>query len=219
MSREDWRYMNNVQILNDFAWCFCGHRDSLDQVYNLSLMVSDVPGDLVECGIASGSGIAAMKKACPDKIVWGYDSFEGIQMAGPNDTEQPGIGPITHDVTGNLLVSSGVTVCSREWVESCLNGWGFRANDDFRLVEGWVQNTIPLISPRKIALLRLDMDLYDPTIFALRAFWKKMPKKSILIIDDGNLKGVVRACDDFFKEIGYTPNWVKNTLNPFYLIK
>ncbi len=214
--------VNNTQILNDLAWCFCGARESLEQVYNLSMQAKALDGDLVECGIASGSGIAAMKKACPEKMVWGYDSFEGIQLCGPKDTEQPGKSKIEHDVNvpkEDLLVTSGVTVCSREWVDTTLKGWGFNPDKDFTLIEGWVQETLPIIKPKKIALLRLDMDIYDPTYFALEELWPRIVKGGILIIDDANLVGVVRACDEFFHEIGYTPKWVKDSLNPMYLYK
>jgi O-methyltransferase len=216
--RKEMAKYNNK--LNDLEWCFCGSRDSLDQVYDLALQVKDIPGDLVECGIASGSGIAAMKRACPDKMVWGFDSFQGIQLAGPNDTEQPGIGPITHDVHGDLLKSSGITVCSRDWVNGQLKGWGFKESD-FTLVEGWVQNTLLEKKPDKIALLRLDMDIYDPTLFALEKLWHKLQKGGVLIIDDGNLEGVNRAVQDFFKSIGNpTVAWLSlPDSNPYYCIK
>lgn len=213
--------MNNTQVLNELQWCFCGSRQSLEQVYHLAQKVAVIEGDYVECGIASGSGIAAMKLAAPLKRIWGYDSFQGIHLAGPNDTEQPGIGEIVHDTTvpsEELLVSSGVTVCSREWVESRLTGWGLIPND-FVLVEGWVQHTLPKIKPDKIALLRLDMDLYDPTMVALEHLWVRLSKGGVLIVDDGNLKGVVRACADYFKRIGYSPKWVTDSENPMYLTK
>lgn len=214
--------MNNTQSLNDLIDRFYGSRESLEQVYNLCKQVEGLPGDLVECGIAMGSGIAAMKLACPEKQVWGYDSFEGIQMAGPNDTEQPGIGKITHDVhvdPNELLVSSGVTIHTREQVNTILQEYLHFKEDDFVLVEGWVQHTLPLISPKKIALLRLDMDIYDPTYFALSELWPKIVRGGILIIDDWNLQGVVRACEDYFDLMGYTPNWIKGNSNPVYLIK
>jgi hypothetical protein len=211
--------MNNTMVLNDLIDRFYGSRKSLEQVYNLSKKVQGLKGDLVELGIAMGSGIAAMKLACPEKTVWGYDSFQGIHLAGPNDTEQPGIGAITHDTSGELLVTSGVTVHTREQVNTILYEYLKFKEEDFVLVEGWVQHTLPVISPKKIALLRLDMDLYDPTLFALQQLWPKIVKGGVLLIDDGNLGGVVKACDDFFKSIGYEPSWRKDSENPFYLIK
>lgn len=199
---------------------FYGSRESADQLYRLAKQCAKIPGDFVECGIAMGSGIAIMKKAVPEKIVWGYDSFQGIHLAGPNDTEQPGVGEkLQAPEDGNLLVSSGVTVHTRDQVNEILFEYMDFKEDDFILVEGWVQDTLPIMKPKKIALLRLDMDLYDPTLVALKELWPRMSKGAVLLIDDGNLSGVVKACDDFFKDLGYSPKWIQEGGNPFYLVK
>lgn len=198
---------------------FYGSKKSADQVYNLAIRCDKIPGDFVECGIAMASGIALMKLACPNKTVWGYDSFQGIHLAGPDDTEQPGLGKISHDTSGNLLVSSGVTVHTREQVNKILFEYlGFKETD-FVLVEGWVQETLPVIKPNKIAFLRLDMDLHDPTLFALEQLWPRLSKRGCLLVDDGNLAGVVKACDTYFKSIGYNPEWKNDGENPIYLFK
>lgn len=207
--------MNNTMVLNDLIDRFYGSRASLEQVYNLAKKVQGLKGDLVECGIAMGSGIAAMKLACPEKTVWGYDSFQGIHLAGPNDTEQPGIGPITHDTSGDLLVSSGVTVHTREQVNTILYEYLKFKEEDFFLVEGWVQDTLPMIQPKQIAMLRLDMDLYDPTLCALQHLWPKLVKGGVLLVDDGNLSGVLKACDDYLGAV----NWIRNGENPVYIFK
>jgi hypothetical protein len=196
---------------------FYGSRRSAVQVYELAKKCETVKGDFVECGIAMGSGIAIMKIACPDKTVWGYDSFQGIPMAGPKDTEQPGVGPIENG-TGEL-VSSGITVHTRDQVNEILFQYLKFKEDDFILVEGWVEETLPKMKPKKIAFLRLDMDLYNPTFVALEHLWGKLSKGGVLLVDDGNLAGVVRACEDFFKSINYTPNWVHEGENPIYLVK
>lgn len=198
---------------------FYGSRKSADQVFDLAQRCEKIAGDYVECGIAMGSGIAIMKLAAPKKTVWGYDSFQGIHLAGPNDDEQPGIGAITHDVNGELLVSSGITVHTREQVNTILFDYLKFKEDDFILVEGWVQDTLPKMKPKKIAFLRLDMDLHDPTLFALEQLWPKLSKGGCLLVDDGNLSGVVRACEKYFKSIGYSPDWKKDSENPIYLFK
>lgn len=198
---------------------FYGSRKSADQVYELSKKCEKVKGDFVECGIAMGSGIAIMKLACPEKTVWGYDSFQGIHLAGPDDTEQPGIGAITHDTSGNLLITSGVTVHTIKQVNEILFDYLKFKEDDFVLVEGWVQETLPVMKPKKIAFLRLDMDLHDPTLFALEQLWPRISKGGVLLVDDGNLAGVVKACDKYFKSINYSPKWVHEGENPIYLVK
>lgn len=196
---------------------FYGNRPSLDQILKLSERCRKIPGDLVECGIAMGSGIVAMKRQCPTKKVWGYDSFQGIHLAGPNDTEQPGLGEITHQ-SKELLISSGATVHPKSQVVEILAQYRYK-EEDFILVEGWVQETLPVIKPKKIAFLRLDMDLYDPTLCALQHLWPRLSKGGILLIDDWNLSGVVKACEDYFNSIGLKPEWIHEGENPRYTVK
>ncbi len=206
--------------MNDLIQRFYGSVTSLRQVSELAKKCKDLPGDFVECGIAMGSGIAAMKRACPEKRVWGYDSFQGIHLCGPEDTEQPGQSGIFHDVNlpkEELMVSSGVTVHTREQVNTILYEYLHFKEEDFVLVEGWVQDTLPVMKPKKIAFLRLDMDLYDPTIIALKYLWPRLVKGGVLLVDDLNLTGVVRACDNFFlKEVKWTRIEGEN---PGYIVK
>ncbi len=200
----------------DLQQRFYGSAASLHQLFDLARRCKDLPGDFVECGIAMGSGIAAMKRVAPEKKVWGYDSFQGIHLAGPNDSEQPGIGKITHDTSGDLLVSSGVTVHTREQVNTILFEYLEFKEEDFVLVEGWVQETLPVMKPKKIAFLRLDMDLYDPTLVALQYLYPRLVKGGILLIDDFNsCSGVKKACFDsglynWNETPGENPAWMQN---------
>ena len=63
---------------------------------------NSIEGDVVELGVAAGGNFATMLLGCRDAGImrkgWGFDSFQGIQLAGKKDTSQPGIGEITHDV-------------------------------------------------------------------------------------------------------------------------
>jgi hypothetical protein len=90
-----------------------------------------------------GSQILAFQQACFETNVFrnihAFDSFQGIPLAGPNDTEQPGIGKISHDTSvdpDELLKSSGVTSHSLEQVVSNFNRFGlYRENLKFHILE------------------------------------------------------------------------------------
>ncbi len=189
----------------------------------------NIEGDIVECGIAAGGNFAFMMlgalSANPStsKTFWGYDSFEGIQLAGSNDTEQAGIGAITHNtnvLASELLVSSGVTVHPIDEVNDNLRKWGLSQKVRYKLIEGWVQNTMDSMQPDKIAVLRLDMDIYDPTIFVLRQLYDKISVGGFIIIDDWALKGVEVAVREFWEERGISPTikTIKNS-TPIYWVK
>jgi O-methyltransferase len=173
-------------------------------------LVSDVDGDFVECGVGAGSQIGAMGLALKNykwvnsvnsnTRIWAYDSYLGIPLAGPKDETQPGIGKIIHDVKvpeRELLKTSGVTVHSLNNVKTNLVSWGMDIND-YVFVEGWFQDTLKTQKPEKIAILRLDGDLYESTKVCLEELFPRLVVGGILIIDDWALKGCRVACDEFF---------------------
>jgi hypothetical protein len=57
---------------------------------------NDIEGDIIECGIAAGGNFATMILGAIEndngtsRTFWGFDSFEGIQLAGKKDTQQAG---------------------------------------------------------------------------------------------------------------------------------
>lgn len=171
-----------------------------------------IPGDIVECGIAACGNFAtmivgALSAGGDDRRFWGFDSFQGIQLAGPRDLSQPGIGSISHNVhvpEEELLVSSGVTVHSREAAIESLKNWGLWGRVQIELVEGWVQHTLPVHAERieRIAILRLDMDLYAPTKCALEWLAPKVVSGGTIIIDDWDLSGPRAAFVEYCEAAG-----------------
>lgn len=166
-----------------------------------------IEGDIIECGIASGANFATMMLGASEDLsrtFWGFDSFEGIQLAGKKDTLQAGIGAITHDVNvpdSELLISSGITSHSKESVLINFKNWGVD-NYDIKLVEGWVQNTIDAVIDeiKSISILRLDMDIYNPTKYTLEKLYPLITKGGVIIIDDWELDGVRIAVEEYLKE-------------------
>ena len=68
-----------------------------------------------------------------------------------------------------------------------------------------MQNTVPFDKPDKIAVLRLDMDVYDPTIFVLNELYDRIEKGGYIIIDDWALDGVKTAVQEFWEARGLRP--------------
>lgn len=171
-----------------------------DKTYELTKQVN-VEGDIVECGLGAGSNFAQMIKACLDKKetrnYWGFDSFDGIPYGIDKDILQPGQGYIQPEMAGKL-VSTGVSAHSLEDVTANLKRWEV-LNDNVHLVKGWFQDTVHLNTIDKIAVLRLDGDLYESTKVCLEHLYKKVVKGGLVIIDDWTLSGCNLACKEFFK--------------------
>lgn len=166
-------------------------------------MVKDITldGAIVECGIAAGSNFAQMIKASIDsgidRAYWGYDSFEGIPYGIALDEQQPGIGAMDATKYG-VLQSTGITAHNISGVIQNLEKWGVN-NERVKLVKGWFQDTLPNYKPDKIAVLRLDGDLYESTKVCLEHLYSKVQKGGLIIIDDYELAGCKKAVDDFIK--------------------
>lgn len=176
-----------------------------------NILENGINGDLVECGVAMGSQIAAFQLALVEanalhRSIWAFDSFEGIPLAGEFDTEQAGIGEITHDKYAPIeerLVSSGVTAHSLESVKyNFTNRWNLPITN-INFVKGWFQHTIEPTadSIESIAVLRLDGDLHESTLICLQHLYPKVLKGGVVIIDDYALTGCRVAVEQYFKSI------------------
>jgi hypothetical protein len=189
-------------------------RDTIENTkyYTDYVLEENIPGTLVECGVAAGAQIGAMQSrilahAGSKRWVYGFDSFEGIPLASAEDDQQPGIpGPkpfIPYNDKRELLKSSGITVHAREHVQALFNKWFPGKWENIVLVKGWFQDTLPLYSSvlKKlggIALLRLDGDLYESTKVSLDHLFPLLAPGGILIVDDWELTGCRKACEEYF---------------------
>lgn len=169
-----------------------------------------IEGDFVECGVACGNNLASMCAA--GRRGYGFDSFQGIPWAGEKDDIQPGMKSKTSN-TG--LESSGITVHAIADVHQNFKRWGI---SNYTLIEGWFQDTIPAQTViQKIAVLRLDGDLYESTMVPLKHLYPLLSEGGYLIVDDWNLKGCREAVYDYFE--GKLPKEVMRFDNPIYFRK
>ena len=92
------------------------------------------------------------------------------------------------------------------------------------LIEGDILNTVPDYIDNhpelKIALLHLDVDIYEPSKCYLRFFYSRLDKGGVLILDDyGIFPGATKAIDDLFKNKEESPLKLAYSHAPVYIIK
>src|SRR5690606_17803247 len=113
--------------LSKFSGSAYSTHGMIEKTYDIAMscIKEKIEGSFVECGVAAGAQVGVMAYVCKEhndqREIHLYDSFEGIPLAGPKDTQQPGIGPISHDVNvgeRELLKSSGITVHGMDQVKS-----------------------------------------------------------------------------------------------------
>lgn len=187
--------------------------ETLHFTFNAAQSLKDAEGDFVECGVAAGAQIIAMRYGAPDKVIHAFDSFEGIPLPSNRDNQMPGIRLLEQREIKLLpkpgkqkLVSSGVTVVSEDDFWTHIEGAGL-TKENIITHKGWFENTLHENDIEKISLLRLDGDLYHSTYVCLDHLFKKVVKGGIVIIDDWNLPGCREACKDYFTKISYRPNY------------
>jgi len=175
-----------------------------------SCIQNKTEGAFIECGVFCGTQIAAMAFAAQqykdNRKIHLFDSFEGIPQAGPNDDESITSCIGKGDGKG-ALITTGISASSVEAVKRHMHEWGI---DNKQLIyhKGWFQNTVPNAIKNnqieKIALLRLDGDLYESTKVCLKYLHPLVSKGGYVIIDDYALTGCRKAVDEYWFSINKT---------------
>ena len=123
-----------------------------------------------------------------NKTFWLFDSFHGF----------PPTGPIETDFLGKEVKFQFEPKSSRPAVEKTLSLADADTNQ-FRIVEGFVEETLKAPEVKKISMLRLDTDYEESTRVELEGLYPRLSNGGVLIVDDyGHFEGVRKATDDFF---------------------
>ena len=170
----------------------------LDNIHACVEQVLDegIPGDLIETGVWRGGSTILMKallKVHEDtsRSVWVADSFEGLPK--PNAELYPADAADQHHTFQELAVS-------QEEVAENFRRLGL-LDDRVRFLKGWFKDTLPSAPIQKLALLRLDGDMYESTMDALVALYPKVSPGGFIIIDDyGCVEGCKQAVHDYRKQ-------------------
>ena len=96
------------------------------------------------------------------------------------------------------------------WVENALAvplgivKWNFERygllDGQVRFSPGWFEETLPSIPVSRLALLRIDVDLYESAIVALRGLYSRLSPAGYVIVDEYGTEGCRAAVEDFRKE-------------------
>ena len=161
----------------------------------IDVLTNDVQGDLIETGVWRGGATIFMRgvlKAFGDRerTVWVADSFEGLPPPRPE------LYPA--DKGADFYLSNDVLGVSLEEVKENFARYDL-LDDRVRFLKGWFADTLPNAPIERLAVLRLDGDLYESTMTALESLYPKLSVGGYVIIDDyaPSLPCCVQAVDDF----------------------
>jgi O-methyltransferase len=156
-----------------------------------------VPGDLIETGVWRGGAVIFMRAALEaygdtTRRVWAADSFQGLPPPDPRYAADAGD---VHHGFESLAVSL-------EEVQANFRRYGM-LDERVRFLKGWFKDTLPVAPIERLAVARLDGDMYESTMDALRALYPKLSLGGYLIVDDfGTVPGCAKAVEDYRQEHG-----------------
>lgn len=159
-----------------------------------SVLEDDIPGDLIEAGVWRGGAAIFMRAmlaahGVTDRKVWLADSFAG--MPAPRVDEYPADAEMP-DHSGISALSVSV-----DQVKTNFARYGLLDNQ-VRFLVGWFKETLPSAPIERLALVRLDGDLYESTMDSIAALYPKLSVGGYLIVDDyKSWPTCRRAIDDY----------------------
>lgn len=153
-----------------------------------------VRGDLIETGVWRGGASIFMRGVLKafgivDRKVWVADSFEGLPP--------PNVELFPQDSADGFHRFADLAV-SLEEVRRNFERYGL-LDEQVRFLKGWFRETLPMAPIERLALMRLDGDMYESTMDALFHLYPKLQIGGFAIIDDYNAVVACNAAVDDFR--------------------
>lgn len=163
-------------------------------LFNLARGISQIPGDLAECGVFHAAGSFLMLQATrhTQKKLYGFDSFEGLSEPGAEDqvSSDDAFRWQKHDMrVAERVARSNLS----------------RFSDRIELFAGWIPESFHEVDDRSFCLVHIDVDLYQPTRDAAGFFYERLSPGGLLVCDDYGFEtcpGARKAMDEVAEEAG-----------------
>ena len=173
-------------------------RSALQDLYDYASITRDLPGCVVECGVANGGSAAVLWAAAGvERTLWLFDSFQGL----PRPTEPDGGRAYAqHDYRSKL--PEGWCRGDINNVQAVVSMVGSLNNVE--IVPGWLAETLPEAFLRigPIAALHIDVDFYEPTLAALSWLHPLVVTGGAVVVDDYSAwEGCKKAVDEFLQTV------------------
>jgi O-methyltransferase len=187
---------------------------------NVFEMTHGLEGDVVECGVGSGSSFLFLtwliRSEMRGRKLWGFDSFEGFPE------------PSLHDQSSRNPQKGEWNWASIEGIRETLRRGGL--DDEFirtqtTLIKGFFDESLVKYRGERIAFLHLDCDLHDSYKVCLETLYPKVCKGGAILFDEymntfehHRFPGAQKAIDTF---LGDRIRWIKRdpTAGKYYMIK
>jgi len=165
-----------------------------------NVIKNQVEGDLIETGVWRGGACIFMKAilaayGITDRRVFVADSFEGLP--------KPDLINYPQDRESKFHEKKSVLAISKEEVEGNFKAYGL-LDEQVVFLKGWFKDTMPTAPINKLAVLRLDGDMYESTMEVLTHLYPKLSPGGFCIIDDYGIRFCRQAVNDFRTQLKIT---------------
>jgi O-methyltransferase len=163
-----------------------------------TLLAEQVPGDLIEAGTWRGGAAIMMRavlRAYGDRSrrVWVADSFAGLPKPDGRHAADAG----RSHWRGNAVLAVPLAEVQQNFARYGL------LDEQVRFLPGWFKDTLPQAPIERLALLRLDGDLYASTMDTLESLYPRLSPGGFVLVDDyGALRECRQAVEDYRRRHG-----------------
>ncbi|MEU3508224.1 TylF/MycF family methyltransferase [Streptomyces longwoodensis] len=157
------------------------------------VLADGIPGDLIETGVWRGGACIFMRAVLRahgvrDRQVWVADSFQGMPVPD-HSSHHADRDLATH--LHNDAIAVGLHTVRGNFERYDL------LDDQVRFLPGWFHETLPEAPIERLAVLRLDSDLYDSTLHTLETLYPKLSPGGFVIVDDYHIPVCREAVHDW----------------------
>lgn len=179
-----------------------GNVEALFIRYYLNKCVKRAEGDICEFGIAQGATSALMANDIrrTDKILWLFDSFEGLSSPTEKDV-------LIDDIFNYGSMEKYAFSMKHDIYEVKERLRKINVNQDrIKIIPGFIEDTVKqeavLQNLTRVSFAYVDFDLYEPVLTALEFLHERTSRGSVVIVDDYNFfsAGARIAVDEFISK-------------------
>ncbi len=171
----------------------CIRRDMLVLLLR-SILMRGLSGELAELGVYKGYTARLIHHYLPERSLHLFDTFSGFSDSDL-DSEKEATG---YKIEDGLFSDTSVAQV-REHIAP--------VNDNINFHVGFFPQTFnEELATKRYAFVHMDMDLYEPTLAALKVFYPLMTPGGFIVVHDYNCwPGARKAVDEFFADKAEVP--------------
>jgi O-methyltransferase len=129
-----------------------------------------------------------MMQSSVERRLWLYDAFMGMPAASVHDDDY------SRSIQGQFVGSEAET-------RRILYRLGV-PEGRYRIVRGWLEDTLPQSPSFPVALLHMDCEFYEPVKQVLEAFYDRVSPQGFVVLNDyGSFEGCQKAMNEFLSKL------------------